>query len=91
MPTLHLSDTDPAELAVDAIVVGLHAGGAGGSTPLLAPGAESQVSLAVRSSATAEDSTAFSFAGLHDTILDVCSREGLDAAIRRCWASLQAG
>jgi leucyl aminopeptidase len=35
-----LSDTDPAELAVDAIVVGLHtADGDGG--PLLAPGAES--------------------------------------------------
>jgi leucyl aminopeptidase len=36
---LSLSDTDPAELAVDAIVVGLHTGN--GSGPLLAPGAES--------------------------------------------------
>ncbi|HEY7225896.1 MAG TPA: leucyl aminopeptidase [Micromonosporaceae bacterium] len=43
MPALHLSDTDPAELPVDAIVVGLYAtnGGTGGSAPLLAPGAES--------------------------------------------------
>lgn len=40
MTPLSLSDTDPAELAVDAIVVGLHTGGNGGA-PLLAPGAES--------------------------------------------------
>jgi leucyl aminopeptidase len=44
--SLSLSDTDPAELAVDAIVVGLHMSGdaiAGADTggPLLAPGAES--------------------------------------------------
>jgi leucyl aminopeptidase len=37
--TLALSDTDPAELTVDAIVVGLHT--AEGGCPLLAPGAES--------------------------------------------------
>jgi leucyl aminopeptidase len=36
---LSLSDTDPAELAVDAIVVGLHT--SNGDGPLLAPGAES--------------------------------------------------
>ena len=40
MTTLNLSDTDPAELAVDAIVVGLHSTTNGGA-PLLAPGAES--------------------------------------------------
>jgi rifampicin phosphotransferase len=44
--------------------------------------------LAVRSSATAEDSAAFSFAGLHDTVLDVRTLTALEAAIRRCWASL---
>jgi leucyl aminopeptidase len=40
---LSLSDTDPAELAVDALVVGLHAAanGAGRGGPMLAPGAES--------------------------------------------------
>ena len=42
MTPLSLSDTDPAELAVDAIVVGLHSTPAtGGGAPLLAPGAES--------------------------------------------------
>ena len=43
MTPISLSDTDPAELPVDAIVVGLHAtdGDSGGAGPLLAPGAES--------------------------------------------------
>jgi leucyl aminopeptidase len=39
--SLSLSDTDPAELAVDAIIVGLHSTNGAGSAPLLAPGAES--------------------------------------------------
>jgi pyruvate,water dikinase len=50
--------------------------------------AAGQVSLAVRSSATAEDSAALSFAGLHDTILSVRSLPVLEASIRQCWASL---
>ena len=43
MTPLTLADTDPAELAVDAIVVGLHtaADDAADAGPLLAPGAES--------------------------------------------------
>ena len=44
--------------------------------------------VAVRSSGTAEDTAEFSFAGLHDTYLDVCGRDELLAAVRRCWASL---
>ena len=44
--------------------------------------------MAVRSSGTAEDSAAFSFAGLHDTILDVLSIEDIERAILRCWSSL---
>lgn len=47
-----------------------------------------ELAFAVRSSGTAEDSAAFSFAGLHDTVLDVRTLEGLEAAIKRCWASL---
>jgi pyruvate,water dikinase len=46
------------------------------------------LALAVRSSATAEDSAAFSFAGLHDTILDVRTLSDLEMAVRQCWASL---
>lgn len=43
--------------------------------------------LAVRSSGTAEDLAAASFAGLHDTYLDVKGVTELHDAIRRCWAS----
>ncbi|HEX5241493.1 MAG TPA: PEP/pyruvate-binding domain-containing protein [Candidatus Limnocylindrales bacterium] len=43
--------------------------------------------LAVRSSAIGEDSSAASYAGLHETELDR-SVDEIPAAIRRCWASL---
>ena len=46
------------------------------------------LAVAVRSSATAEDSAEFSFAGLHDTILDVRTQPALETAIKQCWASL---
>jgi pyruvate,water dikinase len=46
------------------------------------------LALAVRSSATAEDSERFSFAGLHDTVLDVRTLPALEAAVKQCWASL---
>lgn len=44
--------------------------------------------VAVRSSGTAEDLTGNSFAGLHDTYLDIHGRENLLDAVKRCWASL---
>jgi pyruvate,water dikinase len=44
--------------------------------------------VAVRSSGTAEDLEGASFAGLHDTYLDVLGGEELLASIKRCWASL---
>jgi pyruvate,water dikinase len=47
-----------------------------------------EVALAVRSSATAEDSADFSFAGLHDTVLDVRTLPALETAVKQCWASL---
>lgn len=46
------------------------------------------VSLAVRSSATAEDLPDASFAGQHDSFLNVRSVEGVISAMRRCYASL---
>jgi rifampicin phosphotransferase len=44
--------------------------------------------VAVRSSGTAEDLADASFAGLHDTYLDIVGSDGVLDAVRRCWASL---
>ncbi|HEY6038577.1 MAG TPA: rifamycin-inactivating phosphotransferase, partial [Kofleriaceae bacterium] len=43
---------------------------------------------AVRSSATAEDLPTASFAGQHDSYLNIIGREAILAHVRRCWASL---
>jgi phosphoenolpyruvate synthase/pyruvate phosphate dikinase len=48
---------------------------------------ESVPRFAVRSSAVGEDGTASSYAGLHETELDV-PPDGVHDAVRRCWASL---
>src|SRR5215471_9827044 len=44
--------------------------------------------VAVRSSATMEDSAAASFAGLQDTYLGVAGADSVLDNVRRCWASL---
>jgi rifampicin phosphotransferase len=44
--------------------------------------------VAVRSSGTAEDLAEASFAGMHDTYLDVRGAEALLDAVKRCWASM---
>ena len=44
--------------------------------------------VAVRSSGTAEDLAEASFAGLHDTYLDVKGEDAVVDALRRCWASM---
>ena len=46
------------------------------------------VFVAVRSSGTAEDLEGASFAGLHDTYLDIRGLDQLIDAVKRCWASL---
>lgn len=46
--------------------------------------------VAVRSSGTAEDLATASFAGQHDTFLNVAGPEALLSAVRGCWASLWA-
>jgi phosphohistidine swiveling domain-containing protein len=46
------------------------------------------VRVAVRSSATAEDSPTASFAGQHDSFLGVHGEHALLEAVRKCWASL---
>jgi len=49
-------------------------------------GAENYV--AVRSSGTAEDMEGASFAGLHDTYLDIIGETVLISAVKDCWASM---
>ena len=44
--------------------------------------------VAVRSSGTAEDLPGFSFAGQHETFLNVTGADAVVAAVRNCWASL---
>jgi pyruvate,water dikinase len=43
--------------------------------------------VAVRSSATAEDTAQFSFAGMFDSFLNVADTAGLIEAVKGCWAS----
>jgi phosphohistidine swiveling domain-containing protein len=51
-------------------------------------GGTTDVPVAVRSSATAEDLPFASFAGQQDTYLDVVGRDAVLDAVVRCWASL---
>ena len=51
-------------------------------------GAEGDAPVAVRSSATAEDTESASFAGMNETFLNVRGAEALVEAVRRCWSSL---
>jgi pyruvate, water dikinase len=61
-----------------------------GYAALAAPAAPdaARPDVAVRSSATMEDSAAASFAGLQDTYLGVAGPDAVLAHVRRCWASL---
>jgi pyruvate, water dikinase len=54
-------------------------------------GTDSEAPVAVRSSATAEDSESASFAGMNETLLNVRGAENLLDAVRACWASLFGG
>ncbi len=49
---------------------------------------DGEVSVAVRSSATAEDTAAASFAGMNETFLNVRGADAVIDAVRRCWRSL---
>ncbi len=50
---------------------------------------EETPAVAVRSSATDEDSAGASFAGQHDTYLNITGEDAVSAAIVKCWNSLQ--
>ena len=51
---------------------------------------EAEVPVAVRSSAVDEDGAAASFAGQHETYLNVVSADAVVAAVERCWASARS-
>jgi len=51
-------------------------------------GADAEAPVAVRSSATAEDSESASFAGMNETLLNVRGDYALLDAVRACWSSL---
>lgn len=68
----------PIPASIAAAVTGAYQGLSGGQA----------LPVAVRSSATAEDLPGASFAGQHETALQVVGVEALLAAAQRCWASL---
>ncbi|NNE78269.1 MAG: phosphoenolpyruvate synthase, partial [Pricia sp.] len=49
---------------------------------------DSEVAVAVRSSATAEDLPDASFAGQHDTFLNILGKDAVLIAVKKCFASL---
>jgi pyruvate,water dikinase len=51
-------------------------------------GGDAEPRVAVRSSGTAEDLADASFAGMHDTYLDIVGAAAVADAVKRCWASL---
>jgi len=73
----------PAEVAA-AIGSGYAALGGGGADG----GGAGDPDVAVRSSATVEDSAEASFAGLQDTYLGISGEAAVLDHVRRCWASL---
>ncbi|HTU86342.1 MAG TPA: phosphoenolpyruvate synthase [Solirubrobacteraceae bacterium] len=73
-----IADTDMPAWLADAI---------GGAYEGLS-GEEPDVPVAVRSSATAEDTASASFAGMNETFLNVRGRDAVIDAVKRCWESL---
>jgi len=49
---------------------------------------QADVPVAVRSSATAEDTASASFAGMNETFLNVRGKDAVIDAVKRCWQSL---
>ncbi len=79
----HLVEEEPIPAAVETAIREAY--------ETLAADDEADPPVAVRSSATAEDTEAASFAGMNETFLNVRGADNVVDAVRRCWASLFGG
>ena len=70
-------EEEPIPEAIRAEIARAYADHAGDDAP-----------VAVRSSATAEDTASASFAGMNETYLNMTGAESVVEAVQRCWASL---
>jgi len=82
------SVADAIRAAYAELTGGLTEGLTGGLTEAPAGASGGEPYVAVRSSGTAEDLAGASFAGLHDTYLDIRGADDVVDAVRACWASL---
>jgi pyruvate,water dikinase len=74
-------EAEPIPAAVEAAI-------RDGYERVAAEAGDASAPVAVRSSATAEDTEAASFAGMNETFLNVRGADAAVEAVRRCWSSL---
>jgi len=74
-------EAEPIPAAVEAAI-------RAGYEAVAAEAGDADAPVAVRSSATAEDTEAASFAGMNETFLNVRGADAAVEAVRRCWSSL---
>jgi len=82
--TAEVREMIEAEAIPDAVEAAIRSGYEG----VAAEAGEADAPVAVRSSATAEDTEAASFAGMNETFLNVRGADAAVEAVRRCWSSL---
>jgi len=83
-----LETVEDVTSGIRALIEGAQVPGALGAAIAAAHGELGAEYVAVRSSGAAEDLADASFAGLHDTYLDVQGADDTVDAVKRCWASL---
>ncbi len=98
LATLDVEDTDALEQAatevremVEATPIPDWLAAAIRESYLALAGEDADAPVAVRSSATAEDTESASFAGMNETFLGIRGADSVLDAVRRCWSSLFGG